>query len=150
MTRRTSSIVTGTALALALTASLAWGAAKPKTKGDYAYASKSPAISVEITVAKSGNSVGLYTSCGSTASATEYANFWSWSGLASKIPFHHDAFAYDKSSSVYHGSTTTTAAVLLTGKFKGGEFTGKVHINGSPCSERSYTAHYTTRGGAEG
>jgi hypothetical protein len=150
MRRQISSIVIGAALALALAASLAWAASKPKTKGYYDYTSKSPVVSVEISVAKSGKSVGLYTSCGSSLSAAEYANFWSWNGLDLKIPFRHGAFSYDKQSSIYHGSTMPTATVMFTGKFKGGHFTGKVHITGSPCSEQSYTARYTTRGGGEG
>ena len=150
MGRRTSAIVIGVALALALAASFAWAASKPKTKGEYVYTSASPAISVEIIVANSGKSVGLYTSCGSSTSAAEYAAFWSWNELNAKIPFRHDAFSYDKPTSVYHGSTTATATVLFTGEFKAGKFKGKVDIAGSPCSEQSYTAHYTTRGGGEG
>jgi hypothetical protein len=143
--RGMSAVVIGVALAFALVASFAWAASKPKTTGYYDYTSTSPSISVEIIVGKSGKSVGLYTSCGSTGNA-----FWAWNELEPKIPFRQDAFSYDKQTSVYHGSTMAKATVLFTGQFKAGKFKGKVHIVGSPCSEKGYTARYTTRGGGEG
>ncbi len=138
-------VAAGIVPALTLGGTLAWAAATPKSGGSYF--SKSP--SVEIFVQKGSRAVTLYTSCGSGDSISAY-----WD--SPKLPLHDGAFSFNKQTTVQKvqqqpfSATPVKASVLFTGSFKGGKFTGKVHLGGSTCPQASYTARFSTLGGGSG
>jgi hypothetical protein len=123
-------------LILAALATAAWAAAKgPIARGDYV--STHPRLSVYVD--QPPTKVELYLSCPTSPTVSEY-----WD--SSFLPLKHGAFSFDKKTTISTENGATfghvKGAVLFTGKFSGGKFTGTAQLVGSACPKSKYTAKY--------
>lgn len=103
---------------------------------------------MNIYVEKPATKVSVMVVCSSKSTrATE-----EWDGPGGGIPLRHNAFRVTEQHAtidlVQSGhSTQYKAAMFFTGKFKGDEFVGQVHIGDSSCPQTRYTAKYTDDAG---
>jgi hypothetical protein len=129
---------------LATASGVALGAASNPKPGKN-YFSKKPNVSISI--GKPAKYVTVFVSCFTSPGIGD-----DWS--SGKIALKQNAFKYDKRTKIgtENGATfgTVEGQLLVTGKFRGGKFSGTMLIGGSTCAKANYTAKLNTSVGHGG